>query len=162
MMTAKRGRGRPAKLTVETVGRALAASYGVKADAARRLKVARYTVSAYCDRHAELRAIVVEANETLLDLAESAIVKTIKSGSRDAWRAAAFVLRARGKARGWSITMVEIQPPKPPAPSLAHLSSDELHDRVATLEKMREKVERGEELTLGELALLAAGEPGHA
>lgn len=94
------GRTRGTKnLLREEVRVALMASHGLIASAAHSLGVCRQSIYNAFKPWPELREIVEEERELLLDNAENALHKAIMRG--EAW-AICFFLKTRGKARGYS------------------------------------------------------------
>lgn len=87
------------------IANALRANYGSQAGAARALEqacgvpVSRQSINDRCKRSPRLQAVVAETTEEILDLAESAVVQSISHGDL---KAAQFILRTRGKSRGYS------------------------------------------------------------
>ena len=95
-----RGRTRGSKnLHDEEVRRALVVSHGSISSAARRLGITRQTIYNALERWPELREIVEDERELLLDKAETALYKAVKRGER--W-AICFMLKTRGRARGYT------------------------------------------------------------
>ena len=78
------------------------------------------------------------------------------------WRAAAFLLRTRGRHRGYALAMT-ITPP-PPAEhkrDYSGMSADELRSGVAVLQNMKDRLDRGEQLSEAEIAAIVTGEMVH-
>lgn len=100
----KRPPHRPPKFTPAQIIAALRAAGGIYADAARRLKCDRATVSRAVARHPETAAALDEIAEGTLDLAESALMRQLKNSkdNRAQLSAAQFMLRFRGAGRGYS------------------------------------------------------------
>ena len=146
--------GRPRRFTVEQIADALRACYGNRSQTAKRLGASRSTINAYVEAAPELKAVVAEGRETILDLAEAAIVRAIKRGD---WRPAAFTLRTLGRARGFNFGITVTPPPLLPTRDLKSLSAAEIKTEIDQLAAMESKLDRGEELTTAELAALAAG-----
>ena len=77
----KSGRGRrPELFTKDQVAEAITEAGGFITTAAERLGCARSTVYDYVERYAELGAVVHEAREASIDLAESKLMEAIKDG----------------------------------------------------------------------------------
>jgi predicted transcriptional regulator len=98
--TAKKG------VTIEALERALRKAGGLYADAARLLGLSRQTVRDRVEGSARLKAVVAEAREELLDIAESKLVSAIKKGNLGA---ICFFLRTQGRNRGY-VERNEIEP----------------------------------------------------
>lgn len=96
-------------LTKERVAEALRKNAGVQAAAARALGVTRQAIQNWLRDHPELREVIAENDETLLDLAESNLIKALKNGEKWATR---YMLDTKGKVRGYT-RRVEFQPTAP-------------------------------------------------
>jgi len=77
---------------------ALEASGGIVKTAAASLKLSPQRLRAICRENAEIAAVLDEAREHSLDLAESVILKALKDGDMSA---AQYVLRHLGHSRGY-------------------------------------------------------------
>lgn len=85
-------------LTTEKIADALQKKMGNVTEAAKALKVARQTLHRRIGEDEALQAVLVDARETLVDIAESALVKQIKQGNT---AAIIFTLKTQGKGRGY-------------------------------------------------------------
>lgn len=89
--------------TKEEVEAALRASYGIMAQAGRKLiqangkPLGRAQTLQLVDRY-KLRHVIDECNESFVDLAETAIAKKIAGGDTSS---IIFTLKTKGKNRGW-------------------------------------------------------------
>ena len=89
---------KPEKFTVKQVEKALLASHGLRAEAARKLKCAASTITHFIQRHPELEKTIEQAVEADLDLAESKLFEHIGKGNIPALL---FYLKCKGKHRGY-------------------------------------------------------------
>ena len=85
--------------TKDQVARAITEAGGFITTAAQRLGCARSTVYDYVERYAELGAVVHDAREASIDLAESKLMEAINAGNLTA---IIFFLKTQGKSRGYS------------------------------------------------------------
>jgi DNA-binding transcriptional ArsR family regulator len=86
------------KLTVEEIAEALRPSGGIISHAAESLGVHRSTISRRIARSEKLKAVLEDAKETALDIAESQLIELIKDGNLGA---ICFFLKCQGKHRGY-------------------------------------------------------------
>ena len=86
------------KFTVDEMELALTAANGFASTAARALECSGATVRSYIRRYPELQTVQEDATEKFLDLAESELMKKVEKGD---FRAIAFVLKCKGKTRGY-------------------------------------------------------------
>lgn len=84
--------------TAEQVTAAIKGSAGIKATIARRLDVSRWTVDNYLERWAAVRKVYDEECESIIDLAETVIIKNIQSGDT---ADAKWYLSRKGRHRGY-------------------------------------------------------------
>lgn len=77
---------------------ALQASAGIMTAAARALGMERSSLWRRISKSAKLTAVLQEVRESVLDLAESSLLKALQRG--DAW-ATCFYLKCLGKQRGY-------------------------------------------------------------
>jgi hypothetical protein len=84
--------------TDQQIGAALQKSYGLRYIAALNLGVACSTITRRVDNSPELKILLHEAEETGLDVAESALMQAVKAGK--SW-AVCFYLKCKGKGRGY-------------------------------------------------------------
>ncbi|MBL4836185.1 MAG: hypothetical protein JKY34_01295 [Kordiimonadaceae bacterium] len=87
------------RYSVETVSIALIEARGVQTEAAKLLGCDRCTVAEYIKRYPELKAVVSEAKETLIDLAEAGLGDHVKDRNL---KAIMYVLSTVGKDRGYT------------------------------------------------------------
>lgn len=78
---------------------ALQASAGIMTAAARALGMERSSLWRRVSKSAKLTAVLQEVRESVLDLAESSLLKALQRG--DAW-AVCFFLKCQAKQRGYS------------------------------------------------------------
>lgn len=93
--------GHPPKhkgLTEKTIAEALQASAGMLTMAARKLGVGHSALCYRLDKSPALQAARIEAKESILDLAEIKLFENIKKGDN---QAIMFLLRTKGKHRGY-------------------------------------------------------------
>ena len=88
-----------AKISQKKFKLACVGSGGIQAAIAKKLDVARSTVTVYLQKHSEMREFVEEAGEIILDVAERNINKKIVDGDESASR---WKLERKGKARGYA------------------------------------------------------------
>ncbi len=86
-------------LRKKEVAKALRETHGVITRAARKLGVARETLSRYVSKHPDLQRVRDEAKEALVDLAEEGLVEALEK--RRPW-AVQFTLARLGKDRGYT------------------------------------------------------------
>ena len=89
---------RAERFTKRQVSEALLAANGLRAAAAAMLGCSPSTVTAYIDRHPELKQVCEDAIESTLDVAETMLHRNIKKG-REA--SIFFFLKCKGKGRGY-------------------------------------------------------------
>ena len=87
------------KFPLEQVLTAVKDSGGIQAVVAQRLKCSRNTVSRYAREYATVRQALDDESETVLDLAESKLVASIKDGDLSAVK---YILSTKGKGRGYT------------------------------------------------------------
>ncbi len=87
------------KFTTQEMIDALKAAKGIQTVAANRLGCARMTVSRYIKEFPTVAAALEEANESVIDFAESKLLKNIDEGDTTS---IIFFLKTRGKNRGYS------------------------------------------------------------
>lgn len=85
-------------LTIEQIAHAIEKKAGNVSDAARALKVTRRALYKRIDDSEELQQVLKDARETLVDVAESQLLKQIKRGNT---AAIIFTLKTQGKERGY-------------------------------------------------------------
>lgn len=85
-------------LTVEQIAHALERKAGNITEAAKALKVTRQALHKRIGEDESLRQVLVNARETLVDVAESHLLKQIKRGNT---AAIIFTLKTQGKERGY-------------------------------------------------------------
>lgn len=86
------------RLTVKGVADKLREYHGNQAAVARAFGVDRSRITQYMEQHPELRAVKQEAEEAILDHAESALYRAVLSG--EPW-AVKWLLATKGKGRGY-------------------------------------------------------------
>lgn len=92
-----------AQFTREAFMKAIEGSRGIKTEIARRMGCTRQTVDNALERWPELRAALKDERESIVDLAESALVVDMENpASAGHQRAYLFILETLGKDRGWS------------------------------------------------------------
>lgn len=74
-------------------------SMGIKMKICARLGCSRQTLDNYLERYPDLKLLVADECETLVDAAESKLSVALNNGDM---RAILFVLETKGKGRGWS------------------------------------------------------------
>jgi hypothetical protein len=94
----KKKGGRKPILSLDLVAAALTSSGGNVSATARRFGVQRASVQDFIAKHPNLQTILADARESLLDEAESSLMKAIKDG--EGW-AVCFCLKTQGKKRGY-------------------------------------------------------------
>ena len=94
-----------ARLTNKQIAHALTQQAGNIAQAAAALGVSRSTLYRHMDGNDELNAIVTDAREKMVDVAESALYREILKGNT---AAIIFALKTQGKERGY-VERVEIE-----------------------------------------------------
>ena len=87
-----------ARLTADQIRHALEQASGNVAYAARSLQVSRSTLYRRINESAQLRAVLQDAREELVDIAESALKRAVLNG--EGW-AVCFALKTLGKSRGY-------------------------------------------------------------
>lgn len=92
--------------TTEQVAEAIKKARGIYAVAAKSLGCTRQTVASYVERYATVRAAAEEANATVLDVAESFLIRDVLEGKFDQIK---YYLNSKGKARGYGIERREVQ-----------------------------------------------------
>lgn len=90
--------GRPREYTPAQIEKALRSARGNISEAARMLKCGRSTVVLYIERYPELKNVVTEAREAMLDFAESKLRQHIENDSE---RMLQFFLQTQGRRRGY-------------------------------------------------------------
>lgn len=86
-------------LDPELVKLALENSAGIILHAASALKIDRKTLSSWLKRHPEVAEEADDHKQSVVDLAESNVIKAVRAGD---YRASEFVLVTLGKSRGWT------------------------------------------------------------
>lgn len=87
------------RYTAAEVIDALERARGIKAVAAKILGCTRQTVERYAKRYATVAQACRQARETLVDVAEGQLVKSVDAGE---WPAVRYVLATLGKSRGYA------------------------------------------------------------
>lgn len=87
-----------AKLTQQGIKKTLVKMHGNISAAARALGVSRYAIQKRINEDEELKKVVTDARESMVDDAESALAKAILDG--EAW-AVCFTLKTQGRGRGY-------------------------------------------------------------
>lgn len=82
----------------DDIGHALRAANGLVSVAAKQLGMARQSLYERINREPELAAILKDARETVLDIAEGRLLQKVNQGDLGA---ICFLLKCQGKARGW-------------------------------------------------------------
>lgn len=82
-----------------TLREAITGSRGIKVAIAQRLGCSRQTLDSYLLRFPDLNALLADERDSIIDLAESKLLKAVNA---EDWRAVQFVLETLGKGRGWS------------------------------------------------------------
>jgi hypothetical protein len=83
----------------KAITEAIKGSRGIKTAICARLTCSRQTLDNYLARYPELVALVENERESIIDLAETKLLKALQG---DDMRAILFVLETMGKGRGWS------------------------------------------------------------
>ena len=94
----KRGRGQRVGLNVANIAVALHNSSGNVCEAARLMNVHRQAIYYYVAREPQLKEIIEQARESILDYAEAGLLAACKK--QKAW-AIKFALATLGRARGY-------------------------------------------------------------
>lgn len=81
------------------IKKAITNSRGIKTAICQRLECSRQTLDNYLKRYPDLAALVNAERETIVDLAETKLLKALQG---EDMRAILFVLETMGKGRGWS------------------------------------------------------------
>ena len=89
---------RTKRYTADEVAAAITNSKGILAQAARVLGCTRSTIGNYIENFATVKAAFEEANETMIDFAESKLFKNIDSGDTTS---IIFFLKTKAKSRGY-------------------------------------------------------------
>jgi len=92
-----------ARLTKDNVAKALAAHHGILSQAAQALGVSRVAIYKFIEKNPELNEVRAEATETLIDVAEGQLAKSLNDGDMKSVR---WYLERQGKNRGYT-TRVE-------------------------------------------------------
>ena len=87
-----------ARHTVRQVEKALLATHGLRAEAARKLKCSPSTITKFIKRHPDLEKTIEEAVEANIDFAESQLFENIKAGKEPS---IFFYLKCKAKHRGY-------------------------------------------------------------
>ncbi len=87
------------KLTKSNIKKAIKGSGGIISTIAKRLEVAWATAQTHINKYPETKSAYNDEVESILDLAESTIYKSIKEGDT---QDAKWLLSKRGKKRGYS------------------------------------------------------------
>lgn len=87
------------RYTKREIRKAIEGSKGIKTAIAQRLNCTRQTVDNYLDRFPDLKALVSDERDSIIDLAE---VKLLQAVNNNDMRAILFVLETIGKDRGWT------------------------------------------------------------
>lgn len=85
-------------LTVEQIADALRKKAGNVTEAAKALNVTRQALHYHIANDESLQQIVIDARESLVDVAESALLKSVRRGNT---AAIIFALKTQGKSRGY-------------------------------------------------------------
>lgn len=96
---------RPDEFTAEQVAEALRKARGVYAVAARTLGCNRQTIANYVNRYATVKAAAEEATATVVDVAESFLIRDVYEGKFDQIK---YYLNSKGKDRGYGIERHEL------------------------------------------------------
>jgi len=86
------------KITKEALTKAIKGSYGIISTIAKRLKCERKTVYNKFEEWPELKDLLIEERNEIVDLAENKLVSKIKSGEKTSIH---FILKTLGKNRGY-------------------------------------------------------------
>lgn len=86
-------------ISIASLEQAIHKCGGVQAEVARTLKISRQAVNKRVRKSARLQQAIRDAEEQLLDEAESQLRKAVRSGR--AW-AIRFLLQTKGKKRGYT------------------------------------------------------------
>jgi hypothetical protein len=84
---------------ITTLKKAILNSGGFYSIIAKRLKCEWHTAKKYVEKYPELKIMIDNENESLLDLAESKLISNIKDRDNTA---IIFYLKTRGRKRGYS------------------------------------------------------------
>lgn len=87
-----------ARLRVEAVAAELRASFGNQSAVARKFGVSRQAVAKFIETRPALQVVLDEAQQSILDNAESALYRAILQG--EPW-AVKWLLATKGKSRGY-------------------------------------------------------------
>lgn len=87
------------RLSIARVKFALEQCGGIRAAAARTLKVSRTTLWRYIGRHPALQDYLAEIDEEVLDLAEGKVLQAVRAGDM---KTVMWFLECKGKDRGYT------------------------------------------------------------
>lgn len=95
----------PKKATDKQIADALRESRGVVAEAARLVRMSRTAIYNRVNANADLKAVLDEQRDELLDDAEAALANMALSEHPDQFKALRFLLRTIGRTRGYDERM---------------------------------------------------------
>ena len=86
------------KLSIKKFKLAVIGSRGIQNEIAKRCGVERSTITNYLTKRPELRILIEQEREKMIDIAEDELDKLIKCGS---FKAIQLLLKTKGKNRGY-------------------------------------------------------------
>ena len=86
------------KLSIQKFKKALSGSYGVQAVIATKCGVTRGAVTRFINKHPNLKPLIEQEKERIIDVAENKLHERILNGDT---RALKFFLSTKGKKRGY-------------------------------------------------------------
>lgn len=120
---------RPQKVTSRQIIEAINSANGLVVIAARKLGVRHQTICERANREPEIRAVIDENINFVLDAAESKLYQAINNG--EAW-AICFFLKTRGKYRGYTERQEISGPDGNPIKYEIHSLTDAELERIAS------------------------------
>lgn len=136
-----RPRQRPRGLTVAQVANALRLNGGIRALAARALKVDRSTITHFAKKHPEIVEIEAEIVAELVDLSQAKLIEQINKGEFPAIK---YFLDHKGQDAGFGLRRVQLSTEegkplefKEQRPDYSGLSLDEKRELAALMRKAK-------------------------
>jgi predicted transcriptional regulator len=124
------------KFTKKQIVDAIQNSAGIISDVAAALQCSRPTVYKYLDKYPDLKQMLDEQSNELVDMAESAAKKLVEERHPETVR---FVLSTKGKNRGWT-QRTEISGPDGGAIQLSAITMKLLVQNGLTIENLSEQI----------------------